>query len=171
MAHCEMCGASADSLTTVKISQAELDVCDDCEDMGTPVDDGPTVSNAETKYSTGSSSEDSTQSETNTDSPVKTSPSDSPMESVELRPDYGEALREARESEGLTVAELADQLNKKESHLREIERANRQPTEELQDELEDFLDVELSMESDFTDFEDGSSGSGQTLGDVADFDV
>lgn len=174
MAHCEMCGSSADTLTTVKVEQAELDVCDDCSDMGTPVDDGPTVSDAETKYSTDANSADTTETtDDSTDSsgnshPTSGTPS---MGTKELRPDFGEALREAREDENLSLTALADELNKKESHLREIEHENRQPTEELQEELENFFDFELSIESDFTDFEDVPSSSGQTLGDVADFDV
>lgn len=173
MSRCEMCGASADTLTTVKIEQAELDVCDSCAEMGTTVEEEPTVKDSETKYSTDSSepNANSNENESSTTSQSHPSSGTPAMGTSELRTDFGDALREAREEAGLSLTALADELNEKESHLRQIEHENRQPTEELQDDLEEFFDFELSSESDFTDFEDGPSSEGQTLGDVADFDV
>ena len=136
-----MCGESSESLTTVKISQAELDVCEDCSEMGTAVDTGSNAE-TETEYSTDSQPEPNTSS--------SSEHSKASMDTTELRPDYGEAIQEAREEADLSMKEVANSLNEKESHLREVEQENRQPTKELQKALEDFLDVELSMDGNFT---------------------
>jgi len=165
MANCEMCGAESESLTKNKISPATLEVCDDCVEMGIPVDDGPTVTNSEPSYSTDESDDSNTDNSTSTQSKTDS------MDIGELRADFGSAIRQAREEQDLSLTELSNKLNEKESHLRQIEQENRQPTEELQIELEDFLDVELSIESDFTDYEDEDDESGQKLGDVVDFDI
>jgi len=164
-----MCGKSCDSLTKAKISQAELDVCDECVEMGTAIEDETNTANTETKYSTNSNSDDSSGSSSNSSNNQS---SNSDNRSInELRADFGDAIRNAREEQNLTLAKLANELNEKESHLRHIEQENRQPTESLQEDLEHYLDVELSIDNAFDELDESSNSNSQTLGDVADFDV
>lgn len=170
MPHCEMCGADVDALTKVKISQAELEVCDECEDLGEPVERS-TTTDTDTKYSTSSPSDTSndTSSETSATSDAE-SMSPPSLETTELRADYGEVIRDAREAHSMTLEDLADQLGEKESHIRKVEHGERRPTEALQHEIEEALDIDLTSESDFNPEESSSSGTGQTLGDVVDFE-
>lgn len=171
MPRCEMCGNEEASLTTIKTSQAELDVCSECEELGTQVNTEDS-SSSDTKYSTTTSSNSNSKSSSNSKnrstSTSKTTPSIDQNSGSDLRMDYGEAIRSARESMNLTLAELADEMNEKESHLRGIENENRQPTEKLQKQLESKLDISLSSETDSLDDYESESSGGTTLGDMVD---
>lgn len=157
MPPCELCGTDVDSLITAKISGAELDVCPDCTAHGTQVtqDDDTDTS---TKYSTSSSSNSSStsssapsptqsdrRSSTSQQSTTDTAPSfEDDMETLAL--DYGTQIQNARDAAGYTRADLAETLNIKESHLRNIEQEQTQPDVDLQRKLEDKLDIDLSAE-------------------------
>jgi len=166
MPRCEMCGTEEESLTTVKISQAELDVCSDCEEMGDAVREESSETTT-TKYSTESTGSDETS--TNSSSTTQSESSRPSFDVSELRPDYGEAVREVRSDRGMTVADLAQKVGEKESHIRKIEQGERRPTEELQHKLERVLDINLTAEGEVDAEEFESEGTGQTLGDVVDF--
>jgi len=172
MVQCEMCGTETGSPKTVKIEGAELDVCDDCADFGTEVRTEETSSTS-TKYSTSSSSG----SGSSTSSRGSSGSSDSGGgrrrdmfdEMDEVVQDYDERIRNARESEGLTQEELADQLNEKASLIRKIERGDVLPSDSVQRKLERNLGIDLSMGGGSDDDEEwsgGSSDGGTTLGDV-----
>jgi len=167
-----MCGTETGSPKTVKIEGAELDVCDDCADFGTEVRTEETSSTS-TKYSTSSSSG----SGSSTSSRGSSGSSDSGGgrrrdmfdEMDEVVQDYDERIRNARESEGLTQEELADQLNEKASLIRKIERGDVLPSDSVQRKLERNLGIDLSMGGGSDDDEEwsgGSSDGGTTLGDV-----
>ena len=85
----------------------------------------------------------------------------------EIATDYDERIREARESNGLSQEELADQLNEKASLIRKLERSDTLPTDDIQRKLERELDISLvegqSVED--ADWDSGDSGT-MTLGDV-----
>jgi uncharacterized protein (TIGR00270 family) len=165
-----MCGNEEASLTTIKTSQAELDVCSECEELGTQVNTEDS-SSSDTKYSTTSSdsnSKSSSNSKNRSNSTSETTPSIDRNTGSDLRMDYGEAIQSARESINLTLAELADEMNEKESHLRGIENENRQPTENLQKELESKLDISLSSETESAEDYESESSGGTTLGDMVD---
>lgn len=160
-----MCGNEVDELQTVKISQAELDVCEDCSEMGSTVEDA-SEEESESKYSTTSSSS-STSSQTSSSSSTSQSSSSTPSSGTsvaELRIDYGDAIEKAREEKGLTAKELASDLNEKASHIRSIEKEERQPTQELQDKLESKLGISLEESSEY-DTEEKDTDSSLTLGD------
>lgn len=170
MPRCEMCGNKEASLTTIKTSQAELDVCSSCEELGTEVDTGDETS-SDTKYSTSSSS--SNTSTTSSDHSSRSSQGSRSETSRDtgsnLRMDYGDAIRSARENRGMSVSELANEMNEKASHLRGVENGERQPTESLQKRLESELGISLSSDSDDIDDYEASDVEGTTLGDVVDF--
>lgn len=160
MPRCEMCGTKESSLTTIKTSQAQLDVCESCEDLGTTVETENDTPDQNTKYSTTNSSSSETKSRS----------TQSTDEGDNLRMDYGEVIRSARERRDLSVTELAREMNEKASHLRGIENEERQPTQQLQTQLESKLDISLSADSEDVDDYESDNVSGTTLGDVVEFD-
>lgn len=154
MPHCEMCGDDVDSLQTAKVSGAELDVCDSCSEFGTTLDDGDDDEEEQsTKYSTSSSS-DRSQSTPSHGSSSGSGQSDYGSMPGQLAPNYGELIRDARTSAGHSIDDLANHLNEKASHLRKVEQGKRQPDNNLQARLEDFLGVDLGMQDDFDPSQD-----------------
>jgi len=172
MVQCEMCGTETGSPKTVKIEGAELEVCDDCAEFGTEVrTEEP--SSTSTKYSTSSSSGSSGGGGGSTGGSGGSSGGgrgrDMFDEMDEVVEDYDERIRDARESEGLTQEELANQLNEKASLIRKLERGDVLPSDGVQRKLERALGLDLSMGGgggDDTEWSGGSSTGGTTLGDV-----
>ncbi|QLD87647.1 TIGR00270 family protein [Natronomonas salina] len=171
MVQCEMCGAETGSPKTVKIEGAELDVCDDCADFGTEVQTQDTSSSS-TKYSTSSSSSSSSSSSGGPSGGSSGggggSRRDMFDEMDEVVQDYDDRIRDAREGQGLTQEELADQLNEKASLIRKLERGDVLPSDKVQRKLEKALDVSLSAGGggDDSEWSGGSSTGETTLGDV-----
>jgi putative transcription factor len=174
MVQCEMCGAETSTPKTAKIEGAELQVCEECADFGTEVDQG-SDSSTTTKYSTGGSgstsetTSDSTSSGSTAGGSGGRSSRDMFDDMDEVVADYDERIREARESAGLSQAELGDQLNEKASFIRKLERGESLPSDDLRRKLERGLDIEL-LEGGGTDgdteWSGGDTESGMTLGDV-----
>jgi putative transcription factor len=168
MAQCEMCGKEVSSPKTVKIEGAEIDVCDDCSDFGTTVET-ESSSTTSTKYSTSSSSQSSGGSTSSSSGGSSGGRRRRDMfdEMEELASDYDERIRKARESEGLSQEELADDLNEKASVIRKLERGDSLPSDDVREKLENKLGISLTESGGDTD-EDWSSDSdsaGLTLGD------
>jgi putative transcription factor len=87
----------------------------------------------------------------------------------ELATDYDDRIRTAREEEGLSQSELANQLNEKASLIRKLERGEILPSDSVQSKLEGHLGVSLTTESDSaedSEWSGGSSTGSYTLGDV-----
>jgi putative transcription factor len=85
----------------------------------------------------------------------------------EIATDYDDRIRNARESEGLTQEELADDLNEKASLIRKLERGDVLPSDEVREKLESKLGITLTEGTDVEDTEWSGSSSGEmTLGDV-----
>jgi putative transcription factor len=87
----------------------------------------------------------------------------------ELAQDYDERIRTARENEGLSQSDLANELNEKASLIRKLERGETLPSDEVQGELERFLGISLSAEAGSegdSEWESDSATEGTTLGDV-----
>jgi len=171
MAQCEMCGKEVSNPKTVKIEGAEIDVCDDCADFGTEVET-QSSSSTSTKYSTSSSSQSSGSSSNSGGSSGGSSGGrrrrDMFDQMEELAGDYDERLRKAREQEGLSQEELADQLNEKASVIRKLERGDSLPSDDVREKLENHLGISLTESGDDGADEDWSSGgdsAGLTLGD------
>jgi putative transcription factor len=166
-----MCGAETSTPKTAKIEGAELDVCEECADFGTEIDQGGDTSTT-TKYSTdesGSTSSGSTSSGSTTGGSGGQSRRDMFDDMDEVVADYDERIRSAREAAGFSQAELGDQLNEKASFIRKLERGESLPSDDLRKKLERALDIEL-LEGGETDGDTEWSGSdtesGMTLGDV-----
>ena len=170
MPQCEMCGADQASLTTTKVEGAELELCSSCTDFGTEVRQESTSSGG-SKYSTTSSSGTSSSGSSSSSSSSGSSGGSSRRRDMfddmeEVATDYDDRIRNAREAEGLSQEELANQLNEKASLIRKLERGDTLPTDEVQRKLERALDVSL-VEGEEVDAEWETSDSGtMTLGDV-----
>lgn len=168
MAQCEMCGAEKSSLTTTKVEGAELELCDDCSDFGTEVKTEST-STTSTKYSTSSSSgSGSSSSTTGSSGGSRSRPRRDMFDQMdEIASDYDERIRTAREREGLSREELAQELNEKASLIGKLERGDILPSDDVKGKLEKRLEISLSEGSgdDDASWESDSSMT-QTLGDV-----
>ena len=84
----------------------------------------------------------------------------------EVATDYDDRIRSAREAEGLSQEELADQLNEKASLIRKLERGDTLPTDEVQKKLERALDISLVEGEEFDAEWESSDAGTMTLGDV-----
>ncbi|MFB6218754.1 MAG: multiprotein bridging factor aMBF1 [Halobacteriaceae archaeon] len=173
MVQCEMCGAETPWPKTVKIEGAELDVCEDCAELGTEVKTESAESTS-TKYSTSSSGGGGTSG----DSGGSTGGGggggsggrrrDMFDEMDTLADDYDQRIREAREARDLSQEDLAGELNEKASLIRKLERGDVLPSDEVQGKLERALDIDLSGEAagDTDEWEAGDGPGGLTLGDM-----
>jgi putative transcription factor len=176
MVRCELCGVETGSPTTVTVESAELDVCDDCADLGTAVESS--TGGGTTKYDTGSTGGSTTGSETESGTTSTSATGSSsggsgggsdPFADVDdLTPDYGDRIREAREARDLSQTDLSDQLNEKASLIRKLEHGETLPSDEVQRKIESALDIDLSAGATVpeADWGEGESAGDVTLGDI-----
>lgn len=61
----------------------------------------------------------------------------------DIRSDYSQIVRKAREQQGLTQKDLARQINEKESVIHRIETGHMRPSRKLARKLEGALDIKL----------------------------
>ncbi len=166
MPQCEMCGADQTSLTTTKVEGAELELCSSCTDFGTEVRQESSGSGG-SKYSTSSDSGRSSSSGSGGSSSGSSRRRRDMFDDMEeVATDYDDRIRSAREAEGLSQEELADQLNEKASLIRKLERGDTLPTDEVQKKLERALDISLVEGEEFDAEWESSDAGTMTLGDV-----
>lgn len=172
MAQCEMCGAEQSSLTTTKVEGAKLELCDECTEFGTEVQT-ESSSSGSSKYSTSSSSSGASGGSSGATTTGSTGGSSSQRrkdmfdDMDEIAGDYDDRIRDAREGEGLTQEELANDLNEKASLIRKLERGDVLPSDEVRRKLESTFGISLTEGADVEDTEwSGSSSGSMTLGDV-----
>lgn len=151
MTRCEICGTKESNLTEVKVSGAKIQVCSECSDIGTKTEKPEEEDNTSTKYSTSneSNNKDTTQNTKTKSSNYKSDEnkkSKDPFEDLsELALNYGDMIRDERNSIGLNRQELAQDLGIKESHLQGIENENTKPSVKLQNKIEKKLDIDLTL--------------------------
>jgi putative transcription factor len=84
----------------------------------------------------------------------------------QLIDNYGEVIRNARESMKMPIKVLAELISEKESHLLHIEQQKTRPSEELRKKLEKELGIRLVEPAAGQDEKGGrGGGDGATLGD------
>jgi putative transcription factor len=85
----------------------------------------------------------------------------------ELAGDYDDRIRNAREAEGVSQEELADELNEKASVIRKLERGDSLPSDDVRQKVESHLGITLTESGDTSDEEwtSSSDSAGLTLGD------
>jgi putative transcription factor len=149
---CEMCGTDAE-LKKTKVEGAVLQLCDDCQATGEVMETSTSSSSNRGRSQGGKKRRKSRRQE------------------KQLAPDFGDRVKEARESKELSMADLAECINEKKSVVRRIESEDMKPDKRLASKLRGELDVELYTSSPDVEYKsrgnDASSG-GATIGDVAD---
>jgi len=85
----------------------------------------------------------------------------------EILPDYAQVIRKARESQGLTIEELASKMMEKATLIRKIEREELVPEDTVRRKLETTLNIKLTERVSSQDQRGGGFIRGTTLGDVA----
>jgi putative transcription factor len=146
MTSCELCGRDVDSLKKVKIEGATLKACDSCAEMGEEVTTKSKKSRKKKKTRKKRSSKDV------------------------LVSDYGERVKNARESKQLSIAEVADDLNEKESLIAKIEKQDLKPDKPLADKLSKKFSITLYTNPEVADYDTDNKVDNRkaTMEDVAD---
>jgi putative transcription factor len=150
--HCDLCGKEITWGYLIEIEGACLIACADCAEMGTiikKVREGD-VSGRRRR-------------------PVKMRETEKSSDVV-LVENFGEVIRHARESAGISREDLAKRLHVSEGYLHKIEEGELTPTEDLARKLEKVLGVKLfvRVEEDDEDLSEpvGEGTSTLTLGDI-----
>ena len=97
----------------------------------------------------------------------KPKPRDHFRDLVEIVPDFGRKIRESRESQDLSLEELAVKIKEKATLLRKIEREEISPEDDVRKKLERELKITLTDQASDDRVKSGLSGRGLTLGDIA----
>lgn len=152
---CEICGSDIKgNPIRVTVEGTVLDVCGKCARYGKPQDKWSPVSR-------------------------KISPTEKviathkPRRDVfdklqdEIIPDYAHVIKKARESQGLTIEELASKMMEKAALIRKIERDELIPEDSIRKKLESTLNIKLTEKFSSQDQRGGGFIRGTTLGDVA----
>ncbi|MFB6215484.1 MAG: multiprotein bridging factor aMBF1, partial [Candidatus Aenigmatarchaeota archaeon] len=148
---CEVCGAP-DVDKKADIDGAELVVCENCASLG------ENVEKIAQEESPDTSSETTTKRTDHQERKI-------------LKPDYGDLVQEAREKKDMTMEDLSEKLKEKESVIKRVENSELKPDESLLDKLERQLDIELTEEVDFEEWEKKSENEENlTIGDVAEIE-
>lgn len=147
MGSCQLCGKDTDEPVKTRIEGAIMKVCESCSDMGEKVEQKTEEKPRKKK---------------------KRKRVSSPRKTKVLANNYGEKVKEARESEKLSIKELADDLNEKASLLKKIEREEFKPDKSLAGKLEKKFGIDLYVNPEVSDHEIESGDDRKaTLGDVA----
>lgn len=145
-----MCGSNTKSSTKVKIEGAVLKVCDSCKDLGKEVKTSSSRKKKKKKKSSSTRKRGS---------------------GKVLVPDYGKEVKNAREDEQLSIKEVANELNEKESLIKKIEQQDLKPDKALAGKLSDRFGITLYTNPEVSNHGSAtntSSSKKATLEDVAD---
>jgi putative transcription factor len=146
MPSCQLCGEDSDNLKKTKIEGALMKVCNSCSDMGDVVE----KKQKKTKK-------------------TKKTASRRPRDTQVLANDYGSRVKDARESEKMSIKELSDDLNEKASLIRKVEREDLKPEKALAKKLSQKLGITLYVNPEVSDHSTESGDDRDaTVGDVAD---
>jgi putative transcription factor len=152
---CEICGAEIQGTPNrVVIDRSTLDVCKSCARFGKAEDKWSPVPRkvvpAERAFT------------------VKRSQRrDQFKDLVEMVPEYGRVIREAREKLGITPDELAATIKEKAALLKKLERQELVPEDRVRKKLEKELDIKLTDQATEEKVKYRGGAKGLTLGDIA----
>jgi putative transcription factor len=152
---CEICGAEISGLPQrIVIDRSTLDVCKSCARFGKPEDKWTPVPRKMV--------------------PVERAfivkrpqPRDHFKDLVELVPEFGRKIRNAREALGMSPEQLGVRIKEKATLLKKIEREDISPEDEVRKKLEKELNIKLTDQASESRVKAGSAGRGLTLGDIA----
>ncbi|HNY33912.1 MAG TPA: multiprotein bridging factor aMBF1 [Methanothrix soehngenii] len=152
---CEICGAEISGAPQrIVIDGSALEVCKGCARFGKPEDKWSPVPKKMVPVERAFTVK-------------RPRPRDHFKDLVELIPDFGRRIREAREQQGLSVEELAARIKEKAPLLKKIEREEISPEDEIRAKLERELRIRLTDQAAEARVKSGLAGRGLTLGDIA----
>ncbi|MEM0201440.1 MAG: multiprotein bridging factor aMBF1 [Candidatus Micrarchaeaceae archaeon] len=150
MYDCEICGKKTESLYIIDVEGAELTTCKKCAEGKNVIE--IMEENINNKKHNPKKSKEET------------------PEVLEIIDNYGDIIRNARESMGVPVKVLAEMINEKESMLIRIEHGRLLPSDKVIYKLEKNLGIELKTTVvEKTSKEKKDPDSPITLGDAAGF--
>ena len=152
---CEICGTNIKgNPIRVTVEGTVLDVCSKCSQYGKPQDKWTPVSRKMTP----------------TERVIVTHrPKRDAFDKLEdeILPDYAQVIKKARESQGLTIEDLASRMMEKATLIRKIEREELIPEDTVRRKIETTLNIKLTERVSSKDQRGGGFIRGTTLGDVA----
>ncbi|MCX6673054.1 MAG: multiprotein bridging factor aMBF1 [Methanothrix sp.] len=152
---CEICGAEISGAPQrIVIDGSTLEVCKSCARFGKPEDKWSLVPKKMVPVARAFTVS-------------RPKPRDHFKDLVELVPDFGRKIREAREGLGLSSEELGGRIKEKVTLLKKIEREELSPEDGIRKKLEKELKIKLSDQASETRVKSGNAGRGLTLGDIA----
>jgi putative transcription factor len=152
---CEICGAEISGASQkIVIDGSALEVCKGCARFGKPEDKWSPVPKKMVPVERAFTVK-------------RPKPRDHFKDLVELVPEFGRKIREAREGLGLSPEELGARIKEKAMLLKKIEREEISPEDEIRKKLEKELKIKLTDQASETRVKSGSGGRGLTLGDIA----
>ncbi|MCK5476651.1 MAG: TIGR00270 family protein [Candidatus Aenigmarchaeota archaeon] len=132
MEECEICSKKCEVLIKCQIEEGQLFVCPNCAKMGEIIKEEPRKKEPfvfETEE--------------------KIQPNENPLNKLEdnkLADDFYFLIRKKRQQQGLTIKELANKLNIKESVMKKIEQGGFMPDNLTKNKLERFFGIKLTAE-------------------------
>jgi len=152
---CEICGAEIAGLPQrIVIDGSALEVCKGCARFGKPEDKWSPVPKKMVPVERAFTVR-------------RPRPRDYFKDLVELVPEFGRKIREARESLNLTPEDLGARIKEKATLLKKIEREEISPEDEVRKKLEKELKIKLTDQVNEAKVKSGSRSRGLTLGDIA----
>jgi putative transcription factor len=152
---CEICGAEISGPPQrIVIDRSTLEVCKSCARFGKPEDKWSPVPKKMVPVERAFTVQ-------------RPKPRDHFKDLVELVPDFGRKIREARESMGLSVEELGTRIKEKATLLKKIEREEISPEDEVRKKLERELKIKLTDQASEARMKSSGASRGLTLGDIA----
>jgi putative transcription factor len=152
---CEICGAEVPGTPNrIVIDGSTLDVCKSCSRFGKAEDKWSPVPRkivpVERAFTV-----------------RKQQPRDHFKDLVEIIPEYGKVIRDAREKLGITPDELANAIKEKAALLKKIEREELAPDDQVRKKLERELNIKLTDQPTDEKVKYRGGAKGLTLGDIA----
>ncbi|MDM7933798.1 MAG: multiprotein bridging factor aMBF1 [Methanothrix sp.] len=152
---CEICGAEIAGLPQrIVIDGSELEVCRGCARFGKPGDKWTPVPKKVIPVERAFTLR-------------RPRPRDHFRDLVEIVPEFGRRIREAREGMGLTPEELGLRIKEKAALIKKIEREEISPEDEVRKKLERELRIKLTDQISDTHVKSARGSRGLTLGDIA----
>ncbi len=152
---CEICGAEISGLPQkIVIDRSTMEVCKSCARFGKPEDKWTPVPRKMVPVERAFTVK-------------RPRPRDHFKDLVELVPEFGRKIREAREALGMSPEELGMRIKEKATLLKKIEREDISPEDEVRKKLERELKIKLTDQASEDRVKSGGAGRGLTLGDIA----
>jgi putative transcription factor len=153
---CEICGAEIPGIPNrIVIDRSTLDVCKSCARFGKAEDKWTPVPRKVVPVE-------------RTFAVKRPQHRDQFKDLVEIIPEYGRVIREAREGLGLTPDELASTIKEKAALIKKIERQELVPEDNVRKKLEKELNIKLTDQPTEEKVKYHGGAKGLTLGDIAD---